>query len=131
MKKILYICSISRNGQEHREKNTFNHSDSKIHFNKNEYNDFSTLYLKNGNLINAENINQKELSIAISHFSFPGMNDNRSSNNVYVLPKHLDEKVAYLHLDKLGAKLTKLSDDQADYLNINKKGPFKPDHYRY
>ncbi|MBV45471.1 MAG: adenosylhomocysteinase [Rhodobiaceae bacterium] len=52
-------------------------------------------------------------------------------NNVYVLPKHLDEKVAYLHLDKLGAKLTKLSDDQADYLNINKKGPFKPDHYRY
>ena len=58
-------------------------------------------------------------------------NHKEYQNNVYVLPKHLDEKVAYLHLDKLGAKLTKLSDDQADYLNINKKGPFKPDHYRY
>tara|TARA_B100001105_G_scaffold27997_1_gene19644 strand:+ start:6734 stop:8026 length:1293 start_codon:yes stop_codon:yes gene_type:complete len=58
-------------------------------------------------------------------------NHKKYQNNVYVLPKHLDEKVAYLHLDKLGAKLTKLSDDQADYLNINKKGPFKPDHYRY
>ena len=58
-------------------------------------------------------------------------NHKEYQNNVYVLPKHLDEKVAFLHLDKLGAKLTKLSDDQADYLNINKKGPFKPDHYRY
>ena len=58
-------------------------------------------------------------------------NYKKYQNNVYVLPKHLDEKVAYLHLDKLGAKLTKLSDDQADYLNINKKGPVKPDHYRY
>jgi len=58
-------------------------------------------------------------------------NHKEYQNNVYVLPKHLDEKVAYLHLDKLGVKLTKLSDDQADYLNINKKGPFKPDHYRY
>ena len=58
-------------------------------------------------------------------------NHKEYQNNVYVLPKHLDEKVAYLHLDKLGAKLTKLSDDQADYLNISKKGPFKPDHYRY
>ena len=58
-------------------------------------------------------------------------NYKKYQNNVYVLPKHLDEKVAYLHLDKLGAKLTKLSDDQADYLSINKDGPFKPDHYRY
>ena len=58
-------------------------------------------------------------------------NYKKYQNNVYVLPKHLDEKVAYLHLEKLGAKLTKLSDDQADYLSINKDGPFKPDHYRY
>ena len=52
-------------------------------------------------------------------------------NKVYVLPKHLDEKVAYIHLEKLGVKLTELSDDQADYLSLSKEGPFKPDHYRY
>ncbi|CAI8222850.1 MAG: Adenosylhomocysteinase [Alphaproteobacteria bacterium] len=50
---------------------------------------------------------------------------------VYVLPKHLDEKVARLHLAKLGAKLTELSTDQADYLGIAQAGPFKPEHYRY
>ncbi len=50
---------------------------------------------------------------------------------VYVLPKHLDEKVARLHLDALGVKLTKLSDEQAAYLGIPVEGPFKPDHYRY
>ncbi len=52
-------------------------------------------------------------------------------NDVYVLPKHLDEKVAALHLDKLGVKLTKLSQKQADYIGVPKEGPFKPDHYRY
>ena len=50
---------------------------------------------------------------------------------VYVLPKHLDEKVARLHLDQIGAKLTKLSKRQADYIGVSPKGPFKPDHYRY
>jgi adenosylhomocysteinase len=50
---------------------------------------------------------------------------------VYTLPKHLDEKVAMLHLGKLGAKLTKLSKDQADYIGVKTEGPFKPDHYRY
>lgn len=50
---------------------------------------------------------------------------------VYRLPKHLDEKVAALHLDKLGVKLTKLSTKQAKYLNMSAQGPFKPDHYRY
>jgi len=50
---------------------------------------------------------------------------------VHVLPKHLDEMVARLHLDKLGVKLTKLTDEQANYLNISVNGPFKPDHYRY
>ncbi len=50
---------------------------------------------------------------------------------VYTLPKHLDEKVAMLHLDKLGAKLTKLSDEQASYIGVPTQGPFKPDHYRY
>jgi adenosylhomocysteinase len=52
-------------------------------------------------------------------------------NRVYVLPKHLDEKVAALHLDKLGVKLTKLSQKQADYIGVPVEGPFKPDHYRY
>ncbi|QZH75620.1 MAG: adenosylhomocysteinase [Erythrobacter sp.] len=52
-------------------------------------------------------------------------------NDVYVLPKHLDEKVAALHLDKLGVKLTKLSQEQADYIGVPVNGPFKPEHYRY
>ena len=52
-------------------------------------------------------------------------------NAVYVLPKHLDEKVARLHLDKLGVKLTVLSDQQADYIGVPKEGPYKPDRYRY
>ena len=51
--------------------------------------------------------------------------------DVYVLPKHLDEKVARLHLDKLGVKLTKLNDKQAAYIGVSADGPFKPDHYRY
>ena len=46
-------------------------------------------------------------------------------------PKHLDEKVAALHLDKLGVKLTKLSDKQAAYIGVSPDGPFKPEHYRY
>jgi adenosylhomocysteinase len=48
-----------------------------------------------------------------------------------VLPKHLDEKVATLHLEKVGAKLTKLSKEQADYISVETAGPFKPDTYRY
>jgi adenosylhomocysteinase len=50
---------------------------------------------------------------------------------VHVLPRHLDEKVARLHLDKLGVKLTHLSDKQAAYLGVDMGGPYKPDHYRY
>jgi adenosylhomocysteinase len=50
---------------------------------------------------------------------------------VYTLPKHLDEKVAALHLDKIGVKLTKLTDDQANYLGLSQTGPYKPEHYRY
>jgi adenosylhomocysteinase len=48
-----------------------------------------------------------------------------------VLPKHLDEEVARLHLNKIGAKLTTLSQDQADYINVPVEGPFKPETYRY
>jgi adenosylhomocysteinase len=52
-------------------------------------------------------------------------------NDVYVLPKHLDEKVAALHLEKLGVKLTKLTEKQASYIGVPVEGPFKPEHYRY
>jgi adenosylhomocysteinase len=58
-------------------------------------------------------------------------NGGRYETKVYTLPKHLDEKVAILHLEKLGAKLTRLSKDQADYIGVPEAGPFKPDHYRY
>ena len=58
-------------------------------------------------------------------------NASSYDNQVYVLPKHLDEKVATLHLAKLGAKLTTLSKEQADYISVPTAGPFKPDHYRY
>ena len=57
--------------------------------------------------------------------------NGKYENKVYVLPKHLDEKVAMLHLAKVGAKLTKLTKEQADYISVPEKGPFKPDTYRY
>ena len=58
-------------------------------------------------------------------------NNDNYKNKVYVLPKHLDEKVAMLHLKRVGATLTKLDKDQADYIGVNSEGPFKPAHYRY
>ena len=58
-------------------------------------------------------------------------NDGSYKNQVYILPKHLDEKVARLHLAKIGVKLTELSKEQADYIGVKPEGPFKPDHYRY
>ena len=58
-------------------------------------------------------------------------NSKKYENKVYTLPKELDEKVAYLHLNKVGAQLTKLNDKQAKYIGLNIEGPFKPGHYRY
>ena len=58
-------------------------------------------------------------------------NSDKYEKKVYVLPKHLDEKVAMLHLEKVGAKLTMLSKDQADYISVKQEGPYKPDAYRY
>jgi adenosylhomocysteinase len=58
-------------------------------------------------------------------------NADKYKIGVHVLPKHLDEKVARLHLEKVGAKLTKLTSDQAEYLNVNVNGPYKPEYYRY
>jgi len=64
----------------------------------------------------------------IELFSHP---DSYDTGKVYVLPKHLDEKVARLHLKKVGAKLTELTDGQAEYIGVPKQGPYKPDSYRY
>jgi adenosylhomocysteinase len=58
-------------------------------------------------------------------------NEDQYGKKVYVLPKHLDEKVARLHLDQLAARLTELSEDQADYIGVPQAGPYKPEHYRY
>ena len=59
------------------------------------------------------------------------MNKDAYENKVYMLPKHLDEKVAKLHLNKIGVELTELRKDQADYIGVEQKGPFKPEYYRY
>ena len=58
-------------------------------------------------------------------------NADAYENKVYMLPKHLDEKVAFLHLSKIGVELTELREDQASYIGVTKKGPYKPEHYRY
>ncbi|MEP5760349.1 MAG: adenosylhomocysteinase [Litoreibacter sp.] len=58
-------------------------------------------------------------------------NGEAYKNEVYILPKHLDEKVARLHLERIGVKLSKLDKDQADYIGVSQDGPFKPEHYRY
>jgi adenosylhomocysteinase len=63
----------------------------------------------------------------IELFTKPG----EYKKQVYTLPKHLDEKVASLHLDKIGVKLTKMTPEQSKYLGVSQTGPFKPDHYRY
>ena len=58
-------------------------------------------------------------------------NPEQYKNDVYVLPKHLDEKVARLHLQRIGVNLTRLTDVQAAYISVDADGPYKPDHYRY
>jgi adenosylhomocysteinase len=62
---------------------------------------------------------------------FANNDDGKYKKQVYTLPKHLDEKVARLHLAKIGAKLTQLSQKQATYIGVRMDGPYKPDHYRY
>jgi adenosylhomocysteinase len=63
----------------------------------------------------------------IELFKYP----EKYENKVYVLPKHLDEKVARLHLERVGARLTQMTDEQADYIGVTVDGPYKPEHYRY
>ncbi len=67
----------------------------------------------------------------LAQMEFFGDSSNKYENKVYVLPKTLDEKVARLHLEKIGVNLTALSKEQADYINVPVEGPYKPDHYRY
>jgi adenosylhomocysteinase len=62
---------------------------------------------------------------------FAGNKNGKYKKEVYVLPKSLDEKVARLHLNKIGVRLTELRKDQADYIGVKVEGPFKSDHYRY
>jgi adenosylhomocysteinase len=62
---------------------------------------------------------------------FANNGDGKYENKVYVLPKHLDEKVAALHLEKLGVQLSKLNEKQAAYIGVDVAGPFKPEAYRY
>jgi adenosylhomocysteinase len=58
-------------------------------------------------------------------------NSDQYENQVYMLPKHLDEQVARLHLTKIGVELDELSDEQATYIGVQPEGPYKPDYYRY
>ena len=96
------------------------------------------LLLSQGRLVNLGNATGHPSFVMSASFTNQVMaqlelwnNYKNYDNKVYVLPKHLDEKVAMLHLKKVGAKLTTLSDKQADYIGVKKQGPFKDDSYRY
>ena len=98
----------------------------------------SVLILSEGRLLNLGNATGHPSFVMSASFTNQviaqiELAENRDAygNQVYMLPKHLDEKVARLHLDHLGARLTELTDVQADYIGVPKDGPYKPDHYRY
>ena len=96
------------------------------------------ILLSEGRLVNLGNANGHPSFVMSSSFTNQVLaqielwtRGDQYENQVYILPKHLDEKVAALHLDKLGAKLTELAPEQADYIGVEVKGPFKAEHYRY
>src|SRR5215471_7276923 len=96
------------------------------------------IVLSEGRLVNLGNATGHPSFVMSASFSNQTLaqielwtNPNKYENKVYTLPKQLDEKVARLHLDKIGVKLTKLSDKQANYIGVPAHGPFKSDHYRY
>jgi adenosylhomocysteinase len=96
------------------------------------------ILLSEGRLVNLGNANGHPSFVMSSSFTNQTLaqielwtRGDEYENKVYILPKHLDEKVAALHLPKLGAKLTKLSPEQADYIGVEAKGPYKTEHYRY
>jgi len=96
------------------------------------------ILLSEGRLVNLGNATGHPSFVMSSSFSNQTLaqielwaNQGKYQKKVYTLPKHLDEKVAALHLEKIGVKLTKLRPDQAQYIGVPEAGPFKPDHYRY
>jgi len=98
----------------------------------------SVLILSEGRLLNLGNATGHPSFVMSASFTNQVLaqielarNREAYERQVYMLPKHLDEKVARLHLDHLGARLTELTETQADYIGVPKHGPFKPDHYRY
>ncbi len=98
----------------------------------------SIILLSEGRLLNLGNATGHPSFVMSNSFSNQTIaqielwtKNDEYDKQVYVLPKHLDEKVARLHLDALGAKLTELRPDQAAYIGVPVEGPYKPDHYRY
>jgi adenosylhomocysteinase len=98
----------------------------------------SIIVLSEGRLLNLGNATGHPSFVMSNSFSNQTIaqielftKNEQYEKKVYVLPKHLDEKVARLHLDAVGVKLTKLTDDQAAYIGVPVEGPYKPDHYRY
>jgi adenosylhomocysteinase len=98
----------------------------------------SVLVLSEGRLLNLGNATGHPSFVMSNSFTNQTIaqielwtKNDQYEKKVYVLPKHLDEKVARLHLDSLGVKLTELSPDQAEYIGVPVEGPYKPDHYRY
>ena len=98
----------------------------------------SVLILSEGRLMNLGNATGHPSFVMSASFTNQviaqielARNTDKYERRVYVLPKHLDEKVARLHLDKLGAKLTELTEGQSEYISVAKEGPYKPDYYRY
>jgi adenosylhomocysteinase len=98
------------------------------------------ILLSEGRLVNLGNAMGHPSFVMSSSFTnqtlaqielFANNSDGKYKKQVYTLPKHLDEKVARLHLDKIGAKLTRMSDKQSTYIGVNKDGPYKPEAYRY
>jgi adenosylhomocysteinase len=98
------------------------------------------ILLSEGRLVNLGNAMGHPSFVMSSSFTnqtlaqielFANNDDGKYKKQVYTLPKHLDEKVARLHLAKIGAKLTQLSQKQATYIGVRMDGPYKPDHYRY
>ncbi|PWE18152.1 adenosylhomocysteinase [Marinicauda salina] len=96
------------------------------------------ILLSEGRLVNLGNANGHPSFVMSSSFTNQVLaqielwtKGDQYDNQVYILPKHLDEKVAALHLPKLGARLTELSPEQADYIGVEKTGPYKAEHYRY
>ena len=96
------------------------------------------ILLSEGRLVNLGNANGHPSFVMSASFTNQvlaqielWLRGEQYKNEVYILPKHLDEKVAALHLPKLGARLTELSPEQADYIGVEQVGPFKAEHYRY